>query len=87
MFAKYSWYFRNALVRANYNDYEHKIYAIPEYLMNFFGNLLLGEKNELRNRYLRIDTSTKIAEEQGESLNANDGGQKVPDGGQKRWSD
>lgn len=55
MFAKHSWYFRNALVRANYNDYEHKIYATLEYLMRFFGNLLLGENNELKNRYLRID--------------------------------
>ena len=55
LFAKHSWYFRNALVRANYNDYEHKIYATPEYLMSFFGNLLLGENNELKNRYLHIN--------------------------------
>ncbi|MEA4982541.1 MAG: hypothetical protein VB066_07470 [Paludibacter sp.] len=45
MFTKYSWYFRNALVRANYNDYQHKIYATPEYLMKFFSNLLHGENN------------------------------------------
>jgi fido (protein-threonine AMPylation protein) len=54
MFAKHSWYFRNALVRANYNDYRNKVYATSEYLMRFFGNLLLGENNELKNRHLRI---------------------------------
>jgi fido (protein-threonine AMPylation protein) len=54
IFASHSWYFRNALVRANYNDYEHKIYATPEFLMKFFGNLLFNEQNELKNRYLHI---------------------------------
>jgi hypothetical protein len=54
MFAQHSWYFRNALVRANYNDTQNKIYATQEYLMHFFGNLLLGEHNELKNRYLHL---------------------------------
>ena len=54
-FAEHSWYFRNALVRANYNDWTKNIHATSEYLMLFFGNLLLGENNELKNRYLRID--------------------------------
>ena len=54
MFARHSWYFRNALVRANFNDYQNKIYATHEYLMKFFGNLLLGENNELKNRDLHI---------------------------------
>ena len=54
MFAKHSWYFRNALVRANFNDYQNNIYATQEYLMKFFGNLLLGENNELKNRHLHI---------------------------------
>ena len=68
-FAKHSWYFRNALVRANYNDWTNNIHATTEYMMLFFGNLLLGEKNELKNRYLRVDwkdktdfQSAKIAE-------------------------
>jgi len=59
VFAKHSWYFRNALVRANYNDYEHKIYATSEYLMYFFENLLLGEDNKLKNKDLRIDTNAE----------------------------
>jgi predicted HTH transcriptional regulator len=56
LFAEHAWYFRNALVRANYNDYQHNIYATQEYLYRFFGNLLLGEQHELKNRYLKVDT-------------------------------
>lgn len=58
MFAKHSEYFRNALVRANYTDYKYTIYATPQYLMRFFGNLLLGENNDLTNSHLQIDTNT-----------------------------
>ncbi|MDL2311469.1 Fic family protein [Bacteroidales bacterium OttesenSCG-928-B11] len=87
MFARHSWYFRNALVRANYNDYEHNIYATSEYLMLFFGNLLLGENNELKNRYLRIDLNAKITTEPKEQNLINTGGQKELLGGQKKWSE
>ena len=41
-------------VRANYNDYKNNIYSTLEYLNRFFGNLLLGERNTLRNRDLRV---------------------------------
>ncbi|MCL1982576.1 MAG: Fic family protein [Clostridiales bacterium] len=54
LFADHSWYFRNALVRANYSDYKLGAYATVEYLNRFFGNLLLGENNQLRNRDLHI---------------------------------
>ena len=54
LFANHSWYFRNALVRANYNDYKNNIYATLEYLGLFFGNLLLGESNSLKNRDLLV---------------------------------
>jgi len=54
MFAGHSWYFRNALVRANYNDYKNNIHATLAYLNLFFGNLLLGESNTLKNRDLRV---------------------------------
>ncbi len=87
MFAKHSWYFRNALVRANYNDYLHKVYATPEYLMKFFGNLLLGENNELKNRQLRIDVNTNINDDQSEQLTVKESGQEIDSGGQKRWSE
>ena len=54
LFADHSWYFRNALVRANYNDYKSNTYATLEYLNRFFGNLLLGESNSLKNRELLV---------------------------------
>ena len=54
-FAEHSWYFRNALVRANYNDLTRGIHATTEYLEHFFGNLLLGLEYELKNRNLVID--------------------------------
>jgi fido (protein-threonine AMPylation protein) len=54
LFANHSWYFRNALVRANYNDYKNNIYSTLEYLRRFFGNLLLAENNTLKNRDLHV---------------------------------
>jgi fido (protein-threonine AMPylation protein) len=54
LFAEHSWYFRNTLVRANYTDMRNEVFATTEYLMRFFGNLLLGEQNTLRNRELLI---------------------------------
>jgi fido (protein-threonine AMPylation protein) len=53
-FAKHSWYFRNALVRANYRNVTKGIDYSPVYLERFFRNLLLGEQWDLRNRYLHI---------------------------------
>lgn len=46
---------QNALVRADYNDLQNDIHATTEYLEMFFKNLLLGEKHDLKNRYLHID--------------------------------
>lgn len=54
MFAQHSWYFRNALVRANYKSAVLGIDYSPVYLERFFRNLLLGEQWDLRNRYLHI---------------------------------
>ena len=53
-FARHSWYFRNALVRANYRNVAKGIDYTPIYLERFFRNLLLGEHWDLRNRYLHI---------------------------------
>ena len=57
LFAKHSWYFRNALVRANYKSAVKGIDYSPVYLERFFRNLLLGEQWDLRNRYLHIHTT------------------------------
>lgn len=54
LFANNSWYFRNALVRANYKSAQKGIDYSPIFLERFFRNLLLGEQWELRNRYLHI---------------------------------
>ena len=53
-FEKNSWYFRNALVRANYQNLQKAIYKETIHLENFFRNLLMGEDNVLMNRYLHI---------------------------------
>lgn len=53
-FAEKAWYFRNALVRANYNDLKNGVYKTTEYLELFLRNLLLDEKNELHNRSMHI---------------------------------
>ena len=55
LFAKHSWYFRNALVRANYSNYEKKITRDTSFLEKFFRNLLMGESHELKNRYMVIN--------------------------------
>ena len=54
LFARHSWYFRNALVRANYKSVVKSVEYSPVYLERFFRNLLLGEQWDLRNRYLHI---------------------------------
>lgn len=55
LFERYSWYFRNALVRANYRNLQKGISYEPIFLVRFFRNLLLGENNTLKNRYMMID--------------------------------
>lgn len=54
VFAENSWYFRNALVRANYNNLQKGIHATSEFLEMFFENLLLGAQHELKNRCLYV---------------------------------
>lgn len=53
-FANNSWYFRNAMVRANYSDLTKGIHETTEYLELFLRNLLLGEHHDLKNRYLNV---------------------------------
>ena len=54
IFAENAWYFRNALVRANYNDLKNGVHETTEYLELFLRNLLLDENNELYNRSMHI---------------------------------
>ena len=54
IFAENAWYFRNALVRANYNDLRNDVHETTEYLERFLRNLLLDGNNELHNRSMHI---------------------------------
>ena len=63
LFAKHSWYFRNALVRANYKNARLGIDYTPVYLERFFRNLILGEQWDLRNRYLHIQATDEWKEQ------------------------
>ena len=65
IFAENAWYFRNALVRANYNDLKNGVYETTEYLELFFRNLLLDEKNELHNRSMHISGRFKETDFEG----------------------
>ena len=76
MFSDHSWYFRNALVRANYKNISLGVEYDYSFLERFFRNLLLGENNELKNRYMVIcppkelslpDKSSDSTQEKGQS--------------------
>ncbi len=54
LFRKNAWYFRNALVRANYTNIPKGIYEDRSFLVKFLRNLLLGESNVLENKLLHI---------------------------------
>ena len=58
IFATNSWYFRNSLVRANYNNLSRGVRETTEFLELFLRNLLLKEQNELKNRYAHIRWKT-----------------------------
>jgi fido (protein-threonine AMPylation protein) len=62
IFAENAWYFRNSLVRANYNDLKNGIHETTEYLEVFLRNLLLNEKHSLQNRTLHISGTFKEVE-------------------------
>ena len=60
IFAENAWYFRNALVRANYNDLKNGVHETTEFLELFLRNVLLDEKNELHNRAMHISGAIQI---------------------------
>ena len=71
MFADHAWYFRNALVRANYQNLKLGVYRTTEYLERFLRNLLLDEDHILSNRSMHIYSSTN-RNLQEESIQYND---------------
>ncbi len=60
LFAGYSWYFRNALVRANFEDLSKGIHKTEEYLIRFLSNLLLGTNHSLKNREMYIQYTDTV---------------------------
>ncbi|MBX3245233.1 MAG: Fic family protein [Acidobacteria bacterium] len=84
LFAEYSWYFRNALVRANYEDLSKGITKTDKFLIRFLLNLLLKENHSLKNREMHVHYVAPIKDAVEKK-----GGQKkvVRKGGQKRWSE
>lgn len=68
-FAQNSWYFRNALVRANYNDWKNGIHETTYFLDMFFENLLLDKHHALKNRFMHVDYKDESAVQ---SANADD---------------
>ena len=76
-FAKNAWYFRNALVRANFNDLKNDVHETTEFLEIFLRNLLLNEKNPLHNRAMHISGLFLNSEK------ANIGAKKVNIGAEK----
>ncbi len=79
IFAKNAWYFRNALVRANYTNIEKNIYETTKYLELFLNNLIFKENHELKNRFLHISYDKVDIETQKVDI----GVQKVDIGAQK----
>ena len=67
LFADNSWYFRNALVRANYSSIQKDIYEDKSFLEMFFRNLILNENNELKNRYMLIGLDSSTAKKIGDN--------------------
>ena len=89
LFDRHSWYFRNALVRANYKNLDDGVYSTNMYLERFLGNLLLGEKNTLKNRELHIHyaPTDNTTPQGGRKKVVRQGGQTRRQGGQTRWSE
>lgn len=63
LFVSHSWYFRNALVRANYRNVTKGIEADDTFLIHFLRNLLFGEHHELRNRFMLVNPPEEWAEQ------------------------
>ena len=63
LFEQYSWYFRNALVRANYKNVAKGIGQDYSFLHKFFRNLLMGENHELKNRYMLVNAPSEWSDE------------------------
>jgi fido (protein-threonine AMPylation protein) len=60
LFAEHSWYFRNALVRANYEDLSKGVHKTEKFLIHFLSNLLLGANHLLANREMHVQFNDTV---------------------------
>lgn len=67
-FADYSWFFRNALVRANYRNVRKGVEPDMSFLILFFRNLILNVQHDLKNRALLVNLPSGWEEENPPSL-------------------
>ena len=72
IFARNAWYFRNAMVRANYNNLKKGVHETTEYLELFLRNLLLGENNPLHNRNMHISGAFASETTKADPINSQD---------------
>ena len=74
LFATNSWYFRNALVRANYSNLQEGVTETTVFLERFFRNMLFGETTPLRNCEMHLDwkaeTKAQSAKDLAQSANS-----------------
>lgn len=68
LFEKHSWYFRNALVRANYKNVQKAVNPDNSFLVLFFRNLLLNEQTPLHNRDMHVHSNVQSAKMDDEQL-------------------
>ncbi|WP_215905155.1 Fic family protein [Treponema phagedenis] len=84
IFAAHAWYFRNSLVRANYNDLKNGIHETTEFLELFLRNLLMNEKHPLHNRTMHISGKFKEPEKPDIGAEKPDIGAEKPDIGAEK---
>ena len=77
LFEKHSWYFRNAMVRANYNNFAKGVHETTKYLELFLRNLLLGEDNPLKNRAMHISGKLDKSDDEGQKQYIDDAKQYI----------
>ena len=59
VFRDNAWYFRNAMVRANYTNLQKGVHETTDYLELFLRNLLLGAEHPLQNRTMHIRSNSE----------------------------
>lgn len=79
IFAKNAWYFRNAMVRANYTNLQKGVHETTEFLELFLRNLLLNERHPLLNRTMHISGTLKKQDIEERKQYIGDGKQYIGD--------